>query len=336
MKKFYIILLCLFATVGTKAQTILFEDFEEDSATFVNKFFFQFPSGNDTVWIDADLDGIADASGGNRPNEWFRSFGFAYVDSTNIVMASNSWTNDAQNPVANYLILPPIHLNDASGMLKWKSAPRQTPRYLDGLQVLASTAGNLDNAFSDTLMLYAEMTALPANTSDSAVWSAYTFSPGFQFGSDGQYVEVHNGDSARLVGVLRPDSASLSGYAGQNIYIAFCHGTHDDNLISIDDIEVDGNGTVLAFAPSADNFSLNVFPNPASDKITVQYSSPSFMVVDISIYDELGRKVQTIERAQNIKGNYSFNADISKLAAGNYNIILNSTKGNSMIKFSKM
>src|SRR6185295_12658092 len=120
---------------------------------------------------------------------------------------SNSWTNDP-TPIANYLILPPIHLNDGTGMLYWKSAPRQTPRYLDGLQVLVSTTGNFDVDFSDTLKLFAEYISGDGQPNDSS-FSNFTFSNGFVFGEDGQYLEYH-GDSIRFIGILRPDSASLA------------------------------------------------------------------------------------------------------------------------------
>ncbi len=97
---------------------ILSEDFEGDLANIV----VAIPSGSDMTWIDADFDQLPDESPNDRPGEWFSTLGFANVDSADVVLASNSWTNNP-TPVANYLILPPIHLNDQSGMLYWKSAP---------------------------------------------------------------------------------------------------------------------------------------------------------------------------------------------------------------------
>ncbi len=336
MKKIYAFCILVVAlTFTSKAQTIILSENFEDTTTYVN-IIITTPTGNDTTWIDADLDGLADASGGTRPDEWFITRGFADVDSLNTVMASNSWTNDGSQTVNNYLITPPIHLNDASGMLYWKNAPRQTPRYVDGLQVLVSTTQNFDVNFTDTLKYYAEYLSGAALPNDSGFFSGgYDFSNGFVFGSDGEWIENH-GDSARWIGVLRPDSASLAGYAGQTIYIAFCSGTTDDNLNSIDDILVTGNGTVLAFIPSDNNFSLSTFPNPTSDKFTLQYSLPSTGAVDLSVFDVTGRKVKTILNNMSVKGDYTFNVNIKDLPAGNYNVVLKTLQGESVSKITKL
>ncbi len=330
MKKFYTLCaLAIALTLNSKAQNIILSEDFQDTTTYAN-IIITTPTGNDTTWIDADLDGLVDQSGGSRPNEWFITRGFANVDSANTVMASNSWTLDP-SPVANYLILPPIHLNDASGMFYWKSAPRQTPRYLDGLQVLVSTTQNFDNNFSDTLKLYAEF--LSGDSSHS--FADYTFSNGFVFGADGLWLE-DNGDSARWKGVLRPDSASLAGYAGQTIYLAFCHGTVDDNLISIDDIMVTGSGSVLAFAPSSQNFDLTTYPNPANDKFTIKYSLPNTGLVSLDLFDISGKKLKTILNNMCVKGDYTFDVNIFDLPAGNYNIILTTKLGQSISKITKM
>ena len=128
----------------------------------------------------------------------------------------------------------------------------------------------------------------------------------------------------------------MAGYAGQTIYIAFCSGTTDDNLNSIDDILVTGNGTVLAFIPSDNNFSLSTFPNPTSDKFTLQYSLPSTGAVDLSVFDVTGRKVKTILNNMSVKGDYTFNVNIKDLPAGNYNVVLKTLQGESVSKITKL
>src|SRR5215831_6513480 len=122
-----ILIVACWNKISAQAQdTLLFENFEEDSVDIP----ITFPSGNDTTWIDYDGDGYDDASGTGRPPEWFLAFGFADADSNTIVIASNSWTTP-NDPVANYLILPPLTISDTSAKLSWKSAPFQTPRYVD-------------------------------------------------------------------------------------------------------------------------------------------------------------------------------------------------------------
>ncbi|MEI7801093.1 MAG: choice-of-anchor J domain-containing protein [Bacteroidota bacterium] len=338
MKKFYT--LCILATaltLSSKAQNVLlFENFE-DTTTYGNIHIAD-PTGNDTSWIDYDYDLLPDGSGSTTPraNEWFLSRGFADVDSTNTVMASNSWTND-QTPVANYLILPPIHLTDNSGMLSWKIAARQAPRYVDGMQILVSTTQNLAVNYSDTLKQYGEYVSGSAAPNDSSFFGGtYVFSNvGFILGSDYQYVEYHN-DSARFIGVLRPDSVSLSAYAGQTIYIAFCSGTTDDNLLSIDDIKVTGQGIVNANSPSSKNQELTIYPNPTSNKFTVQYTLPLTQHVNLSVFDVTGRNVKTIFNNMCVKGNYNFDVSINDLPAGNYTVVLKTSKGESVSKITKM
>ena len=322
---------CLFAASKMHAQNIILsEDFEGDLSHII----IAIPNGSDQTWIDADFDGIPDASGQNRPPEWFATFGFADVDSSSVVLGSNSWTYEL-TPVANYLILPPIHLSDANGWLYWKSAPYQTPRYLDGLQVLLSTTGNWDVDFSDTLRLFAEYIDGGPLPGDSGFHN-YDFSNGFVFGEDGEYIEYH-GDSMRLRGVLRPDSVSLADYAGMDVYIAFCHGTVDDNLMSIDDIVVTGNGFMVSVSdPVVSANSLNVFPNPSSSSLTVEYILEETGRVMLDIHDLNGRIVKTITGGTQIKGSYRFTVDVSDLAVGEYQIVLKTSESIRVAKITKI
>ncbi|MGZ4035919.1 MAG: hypothetical protein ACXVP4_13740, partial [Bacteroidia bacterium] len=153
MKKIYILL--AFLLTGTsiiKAQdTLIFEDFE------LNKFYAHKDSvdvlpGNttDTMWYSCDMDMLADGSTtGTRPNGWFAIQPFSVVDQyqtiygtpgtpdTNTVLSANSWNNlgDVSGAENNWLVTPSIKLG-THDTLFWKSAPFQTPRYLDGYEVL--------------------------------------------------------------------------------------------------------------------------------------------------------------------------------------------------------
>ncbi|HZG00401.1 MAG TPA: choice-of-anchor J domain-containing protein [Chitinophagales bacterium] len=330
MNKFYTLFAALLIATPLFAQNVLlYEDFE---AEFLDHILYQLPGGNDQTWINADLDGMPDASAaGNRPGEWFLSFGFADVDSLNVVMASNSWTNESTLAVANYLILPPIQLDAADGMLYWKNAPYQTPRFVDGLQVLVSTTGNYPEDFTDTLMLYAEYLSGEALPDDST-YANYTFSEGYVFGLNGDWVEFHN-DSARFRGVLRPDSASLAAYAGQTVYIAFCHGTTDDNLQSVDEIKVTGTGKNLPVNNvSAELGKLETYPNPAADGFRITYDLPRTGAVRLNVYDATGRLVKGIVSGTQLHGHYYFDVDTRDWANGQYSVSLDAPHGNSNVK----
>lgn len=331
MNKLYTLLAALLLSTPLCAQNVLlFEDFEGDTLDHILNYRF-WPSGNDITWIDADIDFLDDQSGAGRDGDWFPTYGFADVDSTNVVMASNSWTLDAVNPVANYLILPPIQLTAADGMLHWKNAPFQTPRFLDGLQVLVSTTDNLPESFTDTLAYYAEYTDGAALPDDSS-FANYNFTPGFVFGQDYTWVEYHN-DSARFKGILRPDSASLAAYSGQTIYIAFCHGTTDDNLQSIDDIKVTGTGQnlpVVNVNAAVTNF--DVYPNPASDQFRIAYDLVRTGNVRLNVYDATGRLVKGLANATQLHGHYYFDLNTRDWTNGAYSVVLDGPQGKSVVK----
>lgn len=335
MKKFYAILFFVFGTISlSNAQerfsgdTLLFENFEGDITPYI---ITAFPSGSDATWINADIDQLADGSGAGRPGEWYQGNAWAYVDTPNVVMVGNSWTNDASQWVANFLILPPIHFSDASGKLFWKSAPYQTPRYLDGYMVLASTNTNDATQFADTLKKFAEfISGLPAGDS---TFSNYQFSQGFVHGLDGQFIEYHN-DSMRFRGVLRTDSVSLAAYAGETVYIAFFQGTHDDNLLALDDICVRGAGNVAVENVNPE-IKISVFPNPANDQITLQYYLSKSSLVEISIQDIAGKEIKHLMKCGQINGNYSFNFNVKDMPSGVYNVVVKSASGNLVEKFVK-
>lgn len=344
MKKLYLLVITLILSTATFAQSvILFEDFETDSVDE------SYPSGWDTDWMNADFDLLPyTGTAGTRPGYWFRDFAFADQDTlptgeANHVMLSNSWTDVPGTPLENYLILPPILLSGTDGMVYWKHAPFQTPRFLDGMHVVVSTQGNtvyfppdLTNPtgfFSDTLKTYAEFAA--GEPGIDSTFSNYIFSgTGHIFGSDGQWIEYHN-DSMRFRGVLRPDSASLAAYAGQIIYIAFVHGTIDDNMISLDDIKVTGTGVLSGIADETITYGeLTAYPNPASDNFRVSYSNSASGPVRLNLFDVTGKMVKPISNAGQIRGNYFFDVDTKDLSNGIYTAVLENASGKSTVKIT--
>src|ERR1700746_1495764 len=163
MKKIYILLTFLLAgTSLTKAQNILLsEDFELTS--FYNKLdSVDVLPGTvmDTMWYSCDEDMNPDGSTtGNRPHGWFAQQPYSPVDQyptiyggtppdSNTVLAASSWNNlgDISGLESNWLVTPDIKLG-SHDTLFWKSAPFQTPRYLDGYEVLLSTTTNDDFSF---------------------------------------------------------------------------------------------------------------------------------------------------------------------------------------------
>ena len=72
------------------------------------------------------------------------------------------------------------------------------------------------------------------------------------------------------------------------------------------------------------------YPNPFNPTTTIKFGLPSQSVVDLRIYDILGREVTTLVKNQALKaGTYSYNFDASNLASGTY--IYRLTTGNNVV-----
>lgn len=310
MNKFYLFLSALMISFTANAQlsTLFSENFEDD--TQLDYIFEDIPPGilNDQYAYIYDEDQLADGSSTNRPGVWFLAYGFADVDSNSVVFASNSWTNNGTDPVKNWFILPAIQITDgATAVLRWKSAPFQTPYYLDGYKVLISTTTNAVDAFTDTVFVAAEYISGAASLGGN--YSAYTFSSGFIHGLDGTFVEANPngdgdistaspGDTARMTGVLREFTVSLSNYDDQKIYIAFLHHSIDDNLLSIDDIVVEEVTDIFfSLEDQQAEISVSMYPNPANQFVNIAYDAYSISSLTVEIMDQTGKVLLTQKTA---------------------------------------
>ncbi len=356
MKKLYTLIVGLFvASVSFAQDTILFEDFE--LVRFYDTLLINDgnpPPGNNTDanWYSFDADGLADGSpDGNRPNGWFAISPFSTVDEyetiygapgtpdTNTVIGSSSWNNNGEGAAGanlNYLVTPSVTLR-THDTLFWKSAPRQTPRFLDGYKVKISTTDNSDGSFSApltsaTLFNAAENTALGSDTT----FSTFTFSGGtptaFVHGLDATYIDIASTTTPiSHAGQLRPFSVPLDAYAGQTVFFAFLHDSHDDNLISLDDVMVRGNPTVGINENKLD-LGLNLFPNPATDNVQVNFELAAETTVTISVYDVTGKLVNTISKGNQAQGRHFAFINTSELAKGFYTVSVQTATGLSTAK----
>lgn len=367
MKKIYMLLTALLLTGSfAKAQdTLLYEDFETirfyDTTLIDCNVLGSIPPGNviDANWYSWDSDGLPDAHTGGgavRPDGYYASYPFSPVDlyptiyggtppDSNTVISAGSWTNDP-GAEANWLITSNIKLG-AHDTLFWKSAPLQTPRYLDGYQVLLSQTNNSDNtssAFSTVLFNAAEMTGTPfgGSTGTSVTFSDFTFAAtatggptAFVHGQDGTYMDAA-GTTAPISrrGQLRPFSVPLDAYANKNVFIAFYHNTHDDNAISFDDVMVRGTpSNPLAGIIEASNvLELNLFPNPATDNVQVNYNLTAETTVTINIYDVAGKLVASDSKGEQAQGRHFANINSSEFAKGFYTVKVVTSLGQSTSK----
>lgn len=343
MKKVYTLFsVILLTSLGVKAQdTLLYESFQFVMDSYLVE---GPPSGNtqDDMWYNFDADGFSDGSGGSteRPGGWFQILPFADIDSidpftldTNLVMAANSWfsTPDVAN---NWLITQNIKLGDHDTLF-WSSAPRQTPRYLDGYEVKISTTTNDDFAFTDVLFTAAEMTVLSTVPGDSSNFANHQFSSGFVHGLDSTYIVMDTPQVGAHNGILRPFWVALDPYANQNVFIAFHHNSNDDNLISIDHIMVRGTPSNPAAGIKEQNrndLSLNVFPNPAHEMAQLNFELTAETEVTISISDVTGKLIYSENKGSLLAGRNFAKINTSALAKGFYTVAVQTNNSRNTTK----
>ncbi|HYV91124.1 MAG TPA: T9SS type A sorting domain-containing protein [Chitinophagales bacterium] len=70
-----------------------------------------------------------------------------------------------------------------------------------------------------------------------------------------------------------------------------------------------------------------VYPNPASDEITISYTLHNKTMVDLALYDDIGRRVIRFVHQHQDGGKYSLQPKINSLPAGKYFITLNTNEG---------
>ncbi|MFM1745537.1 MAG: hypothetical protein RLZZ630_1474 [Bacteroidota bacterium] len=318
-KTFTLFTLLLLGIVSANAQndTLLYENFNDST---VELTWATINNGNDTVFVSLDADGFNDANG--RPANWFWSAtAFAGDDTTGCIFSS-SWF-DVVAICANYFITPPVQINGNTAQLSWRSAPRQTPRYVDGYKVLVSTTDNLETSFTDTLFVAGEF--ISGSSTNGFNYAAYSFTPGFIHGSDSTYIEFPGStttDSANAIGLLRPFTASLAQYAGQTIYIAWLHDSEDDNLIAVDDILVTGQAA-QGIAESELLSNAVLYPNPATTATTLRFSGTKAGQASLRVY-ALDGSLKMFTNATLSGFTQEIGIPTAELSAGNYIVVAES------------
>lgn len=337
MKKIFTLLtagLLLTGLNNASAQidTLVWEDFQDTANVFVTGW-DAFPAGATGVmnWTNFDEDGLADANA--RPQDWFLSAPYADVDTltamgdANFVAASSSWLTGYLPGNRNWMITPSINVTDSTTRLFWKSAPRQTPTYIDGYSIWVSTTDNNETSFTDQIFCAGQYVAGTGGIDSIA---GYTFDPPncFVHGEDGMFTQV-DPTSTSVIGELRPFEVNLWQYIGQDIYIAFLHDSDDDNLISVDDIGVIKTTVFNNVDDLAEKFNLTAYPNPASSNLQISFEMPATSNLEIAIFNVLGEKVKVINNDNVIQGLYNHTFDVSDLASGVYSIRISAEFGST-------
>ena len=78
--------------------------------------------------------------------------------------------------------------------------------------------------------------------------------------------------------------------------------------------------------------SINVFPNPASESATIAYHLGSSQAIDLSIYDVVGNKIETLVNQQTAAGDYTVQLNAHNLSRGMYFIRLSMSDKTTTVK----
>lgn len=352
MKRILLALLCLGQIYIANGQDVIFsEDFQgflggEQPFEFI-------PEVDDAVatdWVNLDLDNAeANAS---APGDWYVTTDFHHenvevIGDSNMVMASQSWLVGFAPGNSNLLITPEIEVPSSGYVLRWTSGVFQTPRYADGYRVLISP----DAVMADDLADFTDEVFVQAQMVEDAVWNTeeygdidYTscvntgeldaslfcwFPEVYGDGTGGtgyRHAEDHTDPlylwedgGTTYTGLMEPHSADLSAYAGQTIRVGFWHDSDDDNLTSLDDVSVE-------LFTSVDEYSfeelVNFFPNPATEVLTLNFSSIVKESAQVNVYDNTGRLViSEVYSGYQLRAFNSLN--IAGLAPGMYSLQIN-------------
>jgi hypothetical protein len=116
---------------------------------------------------------------------------------------------------------------------------------------------------------------------------------------------------------------NLDSYAGQNVYIAITCTSHDQFGFAIDDFKVVGNST-LGTSEIKTNDDISIFPNPATDFLTLK---SSVKIKNVEIFDVSGKKINAELQGDKI--------EVRNLPLGSYLLNVKTEGRNYTQKFIK-
>ncbi|MFZ4477651.1 MAG: T9SS type A sorting domain-containing protein [Saprospiraceae bacterium] len=312
--------------------TLLKETFEIDPSEEM----LSYPNGDDIFWVNWDKDGAPtncafDPENGFPLGTWYWEYDLGIAPSSQV---NNAFTSCSFGLPAfrnqNWLITPPIYVEDSTYALSWRSLALQGPFLTDGYHVLISETGNFPANFTDTIFGASETTT-PYAVSYSLGFpldvSKYTFSPGYLHANsytDTAYFKISEADGTNFYqGKMEPHRYWLKDYVGKSVYVAFLHDSYDDYILQLDDILVARDALIATTSPNAQPFGFQIQPNPASDQLTFQWQLDTPVL--IRIFSATGQLCwQSPELEQ---GSAPYKADLTKLPSGVYHCVLHTNAG---------
>jgi Secretion system C-terminal sorting domain/Cleaved Adhesin Domain len=332
MKKItFLLFFCLPFVVFGQNDTLLFENFEVDPEPNMKPF----PEGNDTIWVNFDEDEAATLDP-NVGKNWFQEYEINVPIGTNNVFTSISYFANSAIRNKNWLILPPIKIENDQASVHWKSAPFEGPAYMDGYFLLVSDGENFTENFVDTLFAAAECTAVPTGTTTTDP-AFFSFSPGYIHANSYQDSAYFKFNGLTNFGKLEPHSYFLNAFAGKTIYLAFFHNSLDDNRLDLDDILVLGKKTLGASESAENGFDFDpiLYPNPVQTRLNVLFSMKTNGFCRFSVIDEVGKLIYFEEKNDLKVGRQSWNFEASNMPSGVYFLKMENKNGTFSRRFLK-
>ncbi len=295
MKKVYTLLLGIAFVVSAQCQLVIDESFEVAG---------EVPS----EWTAIDEDGLTPSVPGLE--NWFiDTIGVGAFYEGRIFAQSLSWLEGFAPGNRNWLISPAINVTSDDFEYAWGGCPGQGTIYMDGYKIMLSTTGTELTDFTVELANYAQnINDTPGMFSDGIVHDAFDGDP-----DDG-------GNPA--AGILTHHTVDLSAYNGQTVYVAILHDSDDDFRLYIDYIKVGPAADIVSVDElTGRTFDVNVFPNPASDQVTISFDSNVDSDATIQIVNSVGQVID--EKAVNTSISNTTSVDVSEYASGVYSARLN-------------
>ena len=172
--------------------------------------------------------------------------------------------------------------------------------------------------------------------------AAYTDFPGYLSVPPADYdlSITPTGMNTTLVATFDADVTGLGGGAGVILASGFLDPTmnQDGEGFGLLLVLPDGMATLLSLSTGLNddleiaNEYLKVYPNPASDNITVDYQLVENGMVDISIIDITGRAVFNKNISNSLPGQYDIHVPVNEMTSGIYTVVMRTEKTISMRK----
>ena len=130
-------------------------------------------------------------------------------------------------------------------------------------------------------------------------------------------------ETVTTVNTISDKTIDLSSFAGQAVKIYFRHFNSGTKYLFMDDVKVTSS-MVLATSETGNSVQIGIYPNPATDFITIKSKSE---IISTEIYDATGRKVSGQQKSNKV--------DVRNLQQGNYILNVTTKEGKSSTKFIK-